>query len=95
MPKAKTLDLGDTYTVDWVLKNSSGAPLTGAVITGTVREPDGTSQVAAISTVIAGTYRATFQPTKKGFHRLKLQLTSPGVAVDFHRFLVVAPKAFS
>lgn len=61
-------DLGDKVYLTWNTVDSSGVAVNPGTVTLTIILPDGTSTTVSNSTVVTGTYTASYLPTQVGRH---------------------------
>lgn len=77
------LDLGDTVHIGGTCRDAAGSPTNAATVQLTVRLPDGTDQVVAVTNppAVTGEYGVDYVPATAGLYRWWLRTTIPGTAL--------------
>ncbi len=88
-PKIKTYDIGDVARLSGAFRDTDDALLDPTVVTVTVREPDGSEDLATVVKDSTGLYHADFTITQQGDHYYRFAGTgTPGQSAEENKFVV-------
>lgn len=94
MTTARTYWIGSRFVVDWTLTSPTGAPITGATVTGTVSRPTPPGGSASmVVSASSNTYTAYYDAAEAGLHAYRLVASVAGV--DAHEDTFVVQRTLS